>query len=179
MEIEIRSVALTELDPDCLNSFTRYQVTRRVKYLESSKYLFKDDHFVEDWDEEKKAQVILDLKRCLEAGGFLAGAFGEGSLVGFANIENKPLGSKGEYLELPYIHVSSEYRGRGIGKKLFRLCSMAAMQRGAGKLYIAAHPAEETQQFYTALGCVPAREVIEEILAREPRDIQLEFFLNN
>lgn len=177
MEVEIRSVAQVELHPGCLNGFTRYQVTNRVKFQDSGRYLYRDHHFVEDWDAEKKDQVIQDLQRCLVAGGIVAGAFMGGAMIGFANIENAPLGSRGEYLELPYIHVSCQHRGKGLGKRLFNHCCEAARQRGASKLYIAAHPAEETQQFYTALGCVPAKEVIEEILAREPLDIQLEYVL--
>ena len=111
-------------------------------------------------------------------GGFVAGAIVGGTLVGFANVENTPLGSRKQYLELRYIHVSREYRGQGLGRQLFRLCCEGARQRRAEKLYIGAHPAVETQAFYAALGCVLAEEVVPEILALEPRDLQLEYILH-
>ncbi len=94
--------------------------------------------------------------------------------MGFASVENKPLGSRNQYRELRYLHVSREHRGRGLGRQLFRLCCEAARQLGAEKLYIGAHPAVETQAFYASLGCVPAAEIVPEILALEPRDLQLE-----
>jgi len=175
--IELRAAALADLGAGALVRFIRLQVTNRVKFVENGRTLFRDDSFVDDWDAGKKTQVIEDLRRCILEGGFVAGAFAEGALIGFANIENSPLGAGNGYLELPYIHVSREYRGQGLGRKLFTLCCEAARQRGAGKLYIAAHPAVETQEFYAALGCVPAAEIIREILVREPMDIQLEYLL--
>jgi len=177
MEVMVRPLTLADLPPDALKDFQRHQVTRRVKYLEQGEYKIKDDCFVDEWTEAQKRRAVQDLRQCLEQGGFVAGAIADGALVGFANVENLPLGSRKQYLELRYIHVSREYRGQGLGKQLFRLCCDGARQRGAEKLYIGAHPAVETQEFYAALGCIPAAEVIPEIFAKEPLDIQLEYVL--
>lgn len=177
MEVTVRPLTLEDLPPDALKDFQRYQVTRQAKYLEQGEYKLKDDYFIDEWSDAEKLRVVQDLRRCLEQGGFVAGAISAGALVGFANVENVPLGSRKQYLEMRYIHVSRECRGRGLGKQLFQLCCEGARQRGAEKLYVAAHPAVETQEFYAALGCVPAAEIIPEILALEPRDIQLEYIL--
>lgn len=174
---EIKLLELADLYPGSLQYFNRYQVTKRVRYKDGEQYFYKDDDFIEHWDEQKKRQVIESLKGCIISGGIVAGAFMDGKLIGFANVENKFFGKSAEYLELPYIHVSCEYRGLGIGKKLFRLCCKKARVLGAKKLYISSHPAEETQSFYDSLGCVPAVEINKEIFDKEPLDIQLEFLL--
>jgi len=176
-DIVIRKMALAELHSDALSKFNRYQETHRVKYVMDGQYLFKEDYFIDYWDDDKKAEVIQSLQRCVQGGGVVVGAIKGHDLVGFANIESNTFGRSNNYLELAFLHVSNEYRGQGIGKILFQLCCDAAKQRGARQLYISAHPAQETQMFYMALGCGPATEINHEILAREPLDIQLEFVL--
>lgn len=118
--------------------------------------------------------VIESLKDCTLGGGIVVGSFINGSLVGFANIEGRLFGKNKEYVELSYIHVTNELRGRNIGRKIFKLCCEKARELGAKKLYIGAHPSEETQGFYTSIGCVYAKEINEKIYNREPLDIQLE-----
>ncbi len=166
-----------DLTNDLLKSFNRFQRTTQVVYKNNADYIIKQDHFVDHWDEEHKARVTSDLKNCMITGGAVIGSFHNALLVGFANIEGKKFGSRNQYLEMPYIHVSQEQRGQGIGKKLFELCCQFAKEKGVEKLYIGAHPAVETQQFYRALGCTYAEEINDEIFSREPLDIQLEYRL--
>ena len=67
--------------------------------------------------------------------------------------------------------------GQGIGRELFRLACEQARIRGAQKLYLSAHSAEETQAFYRAMGCVEAAWYHPELVALEPCDCQMEFLL--
>ena len=92
-------------------------------------------------------------------------------------MESNRFGTRKEYVELPYIHVSQELRGSGIGKRLFEICCEIAKQLGAEKLYIAAHPAVETEHFYKQMGCTLAREINPQILNKEPLDLQMERLL--
>ncbi|MFD1359472.1 GNAT family N-acetyltransferase [Fictibacillus halophilus] len=170
-------LSLNDLTDTFLSEFNRYQVTNQVLFKENHQYKMKSDHFIDDWDENKKAQVIHDLRICLDQGGRAIGAFDEAGLAGFANIDGCFFGSKMQYLELPYIHISSERRCSGIGKILFKKCCEEAKKLGAGKLYIAAHPSVESQEFYKAMGCDEAVEINDVILSREPLDIQLEKIL--
>lgn len=176
-DIEIKLLEISDLHPAALQEFNRYQVTNRVRYKDGDQYFYKDEHFSEDWDDQKKKLVIRSLQNCICAGGVVVGTFAGNKLIGFANVEKNLFGKNKEYLELPFIHVSYGYRNRGIGKKLFNLCCEKAKELGAQKLYISTHPAEETQGFYKSIGCVLAMEVNSEILAKEPLDIQLEFVL--
>jgi ribosomal protein S18 acetylase RimI-like enzyme len=175
--IIIRLLAAEDLAGELLRDFDRRQETRRVWRTKGGRYWLAEDHFVDDWDEDQKQRVVGALRRCLECGGAVAGAFDGGLLVGLAGLQNEPFGRESRYLELDYLHVSRAYRRRGIGQRLFALCAGQARARGAQKLYLGAHPSEETQCFYRALGCVPAVEIDAAIYGREPRDIQLEFVL--
>ena len=53
--------------------------------------------------------------------------------IAFANVESNRFGTRKEYVEFPYIHVSQELRGIGIGKSLFEICCKKAKQLGAEK----------------------------------------------
>lgn len=175
--IIFRELDLRDLHSSLLKKFSRYQETKRVWFQEDYQYKTKEDHFIEQWDDEKKAMVICDLQNCIKCGGIVVGAFVGSDLVGFASVEGKVFGSDNEYLELSYIHVSNEHRNMGIGKRIFEECSVRAKEKGATKLYIAAHPSEETQHFYRSVGCRFAVEVNQSIFAKEPLDIQLEYCL--
>lgn len=82
-----------------------------------------------------------------------------------------------QYLQLMQIHVSYEYRSKGIGRELFALCSEKARQLGAKKLYISTHSSEESQHFYKSVGCVDAEEMNKKLAEYEPDDRQMEFIL--
>ncbi|GED66829.1 hypothetical protein BRE01_05310 [Brevibacillus reuszeri] len=173
-----RTLQLPDFSPTLLGSFHRYQETTRVWYEKDGQYLQKEDHFIDEWDDHKKEQVISSLRACVASGGVVVGAYVEDACIGFVNVEGARFGSKQQYVEMPYIHVSNDWRGAGLGRKLFAHCCEQARQLGATKLYIAAHPSVETQHFYRSIGCTYAKEINEEILAKEPLDIQMEFLLS-
>jgi ribosomal protein S18 acetylase RimI-like enzyme len=175
--INYKIMDLTSLQSTNLKKFNRYQETNHVWYKDKDQFSLKADHFVEQWDDDKKTLVLQDLQECVKKGGIVVGAIIEGDLIGFANVEGGLFGNKLEYRELSYIHVSNEFRNSGIGKKLFQLCCEKAKEIGTKKLYIAAHPSEETQHFYRKMGCTFAVEINQTIFNKEPLDIQLEFKL--
>lgn len=175
--ISYKMLKRTDITDDFLNSFNRHQETKMVRYLEDGEFKTKDDSFIDDWSAAKKKLVIEELKLCVTNNGIVAGAYEGMKLVGFASVESERFGSNLQYVELPYIHVSSETRGLGVGKKLFEICCKESKKLGAAKLYIAAHPSIESQAFYEAVGCRHAKEINMEIVKREPLDIQLEKIL--
>ena len=77
------------------------------------------------------------------------------------------------------MHVSLEYRFKGIGKKLFKLCVNKAKQVNMEKIYISANDSEETQKFYLGLGCVDAMEINEKLAELEPCDRQMEYVVGS
>ena len=86
-------------------------------------------------------------------------------------------GTSKQYLDLTNIHVSEDQRNCGIGKKLFTAAKIWAKEHGAKKLYISAHSAVESQEFYKSMGCVEAKEYSQEHVEKEPYDCQLECVL--
>ena len=101
------------------------------------------------------------------------GAFDDAKLVGVVVLDCKRIGKRKDQLQLKFLHVSSAYRNRGLGKRLFDLARAVARERGARQLYISATPSENTVNFYLRLGCQVADEPDPELLALEPEDIHL------
>ena len=171
-----------------LAGYVRYQLTTRVVRAACgtgahAEALVKD-RFEDDWDADRLVEIETYLRACLGRGGAvvvaLEAAPGPGgvehrdAVVGFAAVEAERFGPGRAYVELTYLHVTRPRRGRGIGGRLFVAACSAAEKLGAERLYIGAHPAVETQAFYRAAGCVPARYTHPTVFEREPRDIQLE-----
>jgi ribosomal protein S18 acetylase RimI-like enzyme len=178
-EIKFRRLAIRELDPEMLLPFQRYQEVNRVWRVIDGERKLVSEPFVDNWDEETKAEIIeQDFKHCLLGGGSVICAEDNGKVVGFSSLIRQLFGSRSQYADLMQLHVSADYRGKGLGKALFAECARQAKAWGAGKLYISAHSAEETVAFYRAVGCVDALEINKEHVEREPFDCQLEYVLN-
>jgi GNAT superfamily N-acetyltransferase len=108
---------------------------------------------------------------CFDRGGTFLGAFEDDRLVGAAVLDTVPLGARGDQLQLPFLHVSRDHRGRGLGTRLFEEMRGLARARGARYLYVSATTTENTVRFYQRRGCVLAPEPDPELLALEPEDI--------
>ena len=80
-------------------------------------------------------------------------------------------------MQLSQIHVSYEYRGKGIGRKLFSFGLETMKDLTTKKLYITANPSEESQAFYRSTGCIDAEEIIPELFEAEPYDVHMEYVL--
>ena len=177
--IVYKELSLNDLHLDLLLQFNRYQEVKRCWRKENDKWVLKDISFIENWDKELLNEIVTeDLTNCIKSGGFVWGAFNSNDdMIAWASLLSEFFGSSKQYLQLMQIHVSYEYRGKGIGKKLFQMCSQKAKQLGAKKLYISAHSSEETHLFYIGLGCTDATEINVKIAEYEPYDRQMEFTL--
>lgn len=94
-------------------------------------------------------------------------------------LESKIIGSWQDTLQLKFLHVSRDYRKRGIASMLFKLAVEKAKELGAKKLYISATPSEHTVNYYRELGCVLAAEINPELFALEPEDIHLTYVIRS
>ncbi len=127
-----------------------------------------------DWTAEQRAFICHCLTQTLDRGGAVYGAFADGKLRGITAVEAAPMGSRGQYREVPFLQVSRESRGQGIGRQLFSLAKSWAKADGGEKLYISSNPCVETQAFYKAMGCVEAEEANREYAEKAPLDCQIE-----
>lgn len=153
----------------------RREVIENIYYLEHGELVLKPEHYdVQGWppgDRELYTPLLLD---CFDRGGWFHGLFAGERLVAAACLDSKLIGPRRDLLQLKELHVSREYRGRGLGRQLFQLASAEARRRGAKRLYISATPSEHTIHFYLQLGCRPIAQPDPELFALEPEDIHLE-----
>lgn len=169
----------TQITSNYLDYFIRYQETEYVYYLTDDNTLkIKKSPYIDSWDDTHKGNVIKILRYYLDQGGSVVSAYEGNKLVGFAALNGVKYGSRCQYLNLGFIHVSKQARRNGIGKLLFEEIVKQAKLRGATKLYIGANPSVDTYKFYESLGCEIAKETIQEIYEHEPLDLQLEFQIN-
>ena len=172
--IEYRSLSEGEICRELFDGFIRRQVVRDCWRRVNGEWCVREDPFVEDWTEEDYRELVECLRNTAAKGGFVYGAFARNILKGFVSVEPDLFGGENRYLDLSSIHVSEDMRGMGIGRALFLAAKEWAGENGAGKLYISAHSAVESQAFYKSMGCVEAEEYNPEHVEKEPYDCQLE-----
>ena len=152
-------------------------IARAWRELDGKRQLVEINYQDADWPEGYENHYN-NLKDTILNGGSAIGAFDSNSkLLGFATINRGFFGEKYHYVLLDQLYITLEYRGKGIGKKLFELSAEAARKWNADKIYICAGSAEETIAFYFAIGCKEAVEVNKEMVESDPRDYQLEYVL--
>ena len=98
------------------------------------------------------------------------GAFYEKRLVGLASLRYRLAEDTAQVVSL---HVSRDYRRRGIAARLIRELIRLAQENGARKLYVSATPSESALGFYMSQGFVPTKHVNKELFDLEPEDIHM------
>ena len=177
MEIVYHKLRVRELTPELFDSFRRFQQVEKCWRKIEGRWALQNIAFTEDWNAGDYQRLCGQLSRDVREGGTVWGAFSSGDLKGFASVEGRLIGSRGQYAVLAELHVSEECRRKGIGRGLFGLAAGSARERGAEKLYISAMSAEESQAFYREMGCVEAVEADPYHVQMEPCDVQMEYLL--
>jgi N-acetylglutamate synthase-like GNAT family acetyltransferase len=176
IDYTVKELTINDLFPNLLLHFNRYQEVKRCLRKENEKWVLKDLSFIEQWDETQKEEIVaVDFTDCLNSGGVILGVFDNNKLIAFSCLASDFFGSDNQYLQLMQLHTSYEYRNKGIGKILFKMCAEKAKNMGAKKLYISTHSSEESQLFYEKIGCTDAQEVSIKLAQLEPYDRQMEF----
>jgi predicted N-acetyltransferase YhbS len=157
----------------------RREIVENIYYLSNGELALKPAYFdIQGWppgEAELYTPILFD---CYDRGGTFWGAFEHETLVGVAILESKFIGSRQDTLQLKFLHVSRDYRKRGIASTLFKFAVKKAGTLGATKLYISATPSENTVNYYLHLGCVLATEIDPELFALESEDIHLEYVVS-
>lgn len=171
-KIIYRKLLLDEINTHLLDGFVRHQVIDKILFNENGNLVEKDNHWVEDWDQTRLMEISGNIHDIVRKGGICVAAYDVKQIIGMAVLVNELFFD--EYMNLDLIHVSFDYRGKGIGKELFRRIEEEARILGARKLYISGHPSVETQAFYKNQGCVLAKKIHQGLFEHEPYDIHLE-----
>ena len=176
-KLVFRTLTAEEITPERLAAFRRRQEVMLCYRRGEKGWEVRPDPFTDDWTEEERAAVVKALQETARSGGFVRAALSGEDIKGFAAVLKQPIGRRREYLDLSELHVSQEWRRRGVGRRLFAAAAAWAKEHGAEKLYISAHSALETQVFYRSLGCVDAVWEDKRHVEKEPFDCQLEYRL--
>ncbi len=165
--IEIQLLSQENMNRNSLDDYCRTQNVSRVYRLINGEYQLIKDEDTMDWSLEKKRSIAKEL---LSNKYISYGAIDEGKIIGFISLESQ---LRGERLVLDMMQVSRNYRGQGLGKKLFQIAKVKAKEVGAKQLYISAFSSKETIAFYKAMGCKVTDSPIESIAKSEPMDLQM------
>lgn len=177
MDIKYEQLNSENFDRYSLDTFVRYQQVEECWRRVGDEWRLLPVPFVEDWSVEQCREIAADVEQHMERDQSAFGAFCGGQVIGFLTVSHIFFGETARYVELVCFQVSRPYRGRGIGRVLFRLACEEARRLGAEKLYISGHSAKESQAAYRALGCVHAEEIEPGLAAEEPFDVPLEYVL--
>jgi GNAT superfamily N-acetyltransferase len=90
-----------------------------------------------------KGDARAALLDCFDRGGTFFGGFdAEAALIGIGVLESARVVRAGDQMQLAYLYVSREYRGRGVGVRLFEAAVSFGREAGAKALYVSATPTE-------------------------------------
>jgi GNAT superfamily N-acetyltransferase len=173
-------IVIRQLDPGALERIGEIDrsehVTRAYAWRSGCLQLDEVDWRVPDWFADGRPQHsvqanIDDWRPFLaQHGGVMFGALDGGRLVGFAIYRPRLAPDMGQ---LAVLHVSREYRRRGLGAALTQQVALLARADGARRLYVSATPSAGTVDFYCRQGFVPVDQPHPELYALEPEDIHM------
>jgi GNAT superfamily N-acetyltransferase len=165
---------LTRAEIERIWTIDRREIVDRVYRLEHGELRLAPGYGdVQGWPPDALA-MEPHLYDVFDRGGAFYAAFVGELLVGLSVLDTVWLGAGSDLLALEFMHVSRDYRGRGVGSRLFEQARSSAQERGARGLYISATPSENTIHFYQGRGSVVIASPDAELFALEPEDIHLE-----
>ena len=175
--VSFEEIYFYDLSPCLFDRFNRHQEVNFCWRKKAGKWILQKEPSMQEWNKADIITLVDRLTYTLRSGGILLGALNNQHLVGFASLEYDSFGPDYEYIQLSNLYVSYGHRRKGIGKALFSMACKSAKRLGARKLYISAHPAEETQAFFRTMKCVEAAHCNMRLLSQSPYDCQLECVL--
>lgn len=165
--IKIELLKETNFHLESLDLFDRKQSVNKVYRKIANEYVLVECKYIEDWDLNQKRFIA---KRISSSEYISYIALDNDKVIGFISLLKS---LNGPYMILDMLHVSSDFREQGIGKKLFEIGIEEAKKVGAKALYISACSSEETIAFYKKMGCILTNNPIKEIVEKEPFDLQM------
>lgn len=134
-DVVYRTLCEEEIALPLFSDFSRRQVVNFCLRRTDGVWREEAAPFVDDWSLEDYRFLAACLRRTIQKGGVVYGAFADGALKGFVSVEAEPLGKMGNYRDLTSIHVPKRRGGKGSAKNCF--CSPKhGRQSKAPKNYI-------------------------------------------
>lgn len=152
----------------------REHIAHIYRLVDGGLKLEAHDIDVPGWHPETVARTTPLLYEMCGRGARFFAAFGGEQLAGVSVLDTLPRGERGDLRQLAFMHVGRDYRGQGLGSRLFDQARVAARELGARGLYISATPSENTIRFYQRCGATLLARPDPDLFALEPEDIHLE-----
>jgi len=166
---------LTGHDLPLLAQIDRSELVEECYRLEKGELILYPVHFdMRGWPEGEAEENALALETCLRRGGWLYGIFDGQVLVAAVAVDNRVIHNQRLSMrQLKFLHISLDYRGQGLGAKLFALACEQGRRFDAEALYVSATESRNTVEFYQRQGCRLVDQADPELFDQEPRDIHL------
>ena len=165
--IKIERLSKENFSENELDSYIRTHEVKKVYRKQEEEYVLVECPYTEDWNLERKREVA----RNISSEDYITYlALDDNRVIGFIGLKKKLVD---DYMILDMMHVSSQCRGKGIGRQLFDLGKEEAKKSGVKELYISACSSEETIAFYRAMGAELKKKPIKEMAEKEPYDLQM------
>lgn len=142
-----------------LDDFSRYQTVKNVYRLKDGELCLVYHPFTETWTPERKDEKAREI---LAGRHIVYGAFEGERIVGILMLLPEP------------DHGRLVIDSHGIGRALMAAAKGKAISAGASALYVSACSAQETIDFYRAMGFAVSPQPIRSYAEAEPCDIQME-----
>ena len=166
--IEIKQADRNNFRETSMDSFDRFQEVQNVFRMENGKLVLKFHPFTETWSPERRREKAAEIL----LGEYITFCAFDGDTVVGEIMLNPELNEN--RLIIDSFHVSRSYRRHGIGRRLIETVADYARGRGASALYASCCSAEETINFYRAMGFRLSEHPIPSCVEGEPFDIQME-----
>ena len=167
-KIEIKQADRNNFCETSMDLFDRFQEVQNVWRIENGRLILNYQPFTETWPLERRREKA---KEILSGRYITFCAFKGDAVVG--EIMLIPELNEGRLI-IDSFHVSRPFRRRGIGRRLVETAADYARGRGASALYASCCSAEETIDFYRAMGFRLSEHPIPSYAEDEPFDIQME-----
>ena len=166
--MEIRLIDADSFPADSLLRFNRHQTVGNVYRQVDGQLVLTYNPFEEDWSPERIREKTAEIL----GGRYTVFCAYDGELVA-GLLMLVPELDKGRMI-VSSLHVSEEYRRKGVGRALIEAAKTEARAHGARALYLSACSAEETIEFYRAMGFGVSPDPIKAYADDEPFDIQMQ-----
>ena len=164
---------LTESDLPLLALIDRSELVEECYRVENGELVRYPVHFdMLGWPEGEAEENARVLEKCWRSCGWLHGLFDGETLVAAVVVDNQVIHNQGlKMRQLKFLHISRDWRGQGLGGRLFALACEHGREVGAEALYVSATESRNTVEFYQRQGCRLLVQPDPELFALEPHDI--------
>lgn len=173
-KLKYRELSIDELEQIWKINRTEYVDANYRKTEHGLEELAINKTFV-GWAANEQQKYAPILRAAFLRGAYFYGGFTENLLKAIVVLDSHWIGSNKNMLQLKFLHVDKDYRGRGIGGLLFKKAVQEAIKRGASSLYISSSETKNTVDFYRYMGCKLTDDIDQGLMALEPEDIHMEY----